>query len=50
MSISEACDWLLFGAFAMVMIYVLVLAGAEVYKSVAWKIRVARSYLKGGKQ
>lgn len=48
MSISEAFKWVLVGGFAITLMYLLALLGAEVYKSVAWKIRMARLYLKEG--
>jgi hypothetical protein len=44
---KEAFEWLGFGALAITLFYLLALIGAEVYKSIAWKIRIARKYLKG---
>jgi hypothetical protein len=44
---EKAFEWLGFGALAITLFYLLALMGAEVYKSVAWKIRIARLYLKG---
>jgi hypothetical protein len=47
MSIKEAFEWLVFAGFAVMLFYLLALLGAETYKSIAWKIRIARKYLKG---
>jgi hypothetical protein len=48
MSVYDAFRWLGFGALAITLLYLLALLGAEVYKSIAWKIRIAREFLKGG--
>jgi hypothetical protein len=47
MSVYDAFRWLMFAGSAVMLAFLLAVIGAEAYKSIAWKIRIARKYLKG---